>query len=154
MAGMEKIVEERIDKKSMGFGAQLHDNTNADTDELLRQIMPQDLIKYGIIPEFVGRVPVVVSLDALKEEDLIKILKEPKNALLKQYQALFDMDKVDLSFDDEAVALIAKKAYDRKIGARGLRSILENVMMDIMYEIPSDKKIKKFTVTKEMVENV
>lgn len=153
-AGMEKIVEERIDKKSMGFGAELADNSGSNNDELFKQVMPQDLVKYGLIPEFIGRVPVVVSLESLKEEDLVRILQEPKNALLKQYKALLDMDGVQLEFDDEAVAAIAKKAYDRKIGARGLRSIIESVMLDIMYEIPSNKKIKTFTVTKEMVDSL
>ena len=151
-AGMEKIIEERIDKKSMGFGAEIMDGSTAEIDELFRQVMPQDLIKYGLIPEFIGRVPVVVTLESLKEEDLVRILKEPKNALVKQYQALFKMDKVELTFTDDAVMAIAKKAFERKIGARGLRSILENIMMDIMYEIPSNKKIRKFEVTKELVE--
>lgn len=150
-AGLEKIIEERMDKKSMGFGAEVTSAKNAEIDELFGQVMPQDLIKYGLIPEFVGRVPVLVSLQSLKKEDLVRILKEPKNALLKQYQVLFGLDHVDLTFEDEAVDAIAEKAYDRKIGARGLRSILENIMMDIMYEIPSNKKIKKFVVTKDMV---
>lgn len=150
-AGLEKIIEERMDKKSMGFGAEVTASKNAEIDELFGQVMPQDLIKYGLIPEFVGRVPVLVSLQSLKKEDLVRILKEPKNALLKQYQVLFGLDNVDLTFDDDAVHAIAEKAYERKIGARGLRSILENIMMDIMYEIPSNKDIKEFTVTKDMV---
>ena len=151
-AGLEKIIEERTDKKSMGFGAEISDARTAEIDELFKKVMPQDLTKFGLIPEFIGRVPVVVSLDSLKEEDLVKILKEPKNALIKQYQALIGMDNVDLTFTDEAVGEIAKKAFERKIGARGLRSILENIMLDIMYEIPSSKKIKEFEVTKELVD--
>ena len=115
------------------------------------QVMPQDLIKYGIIPEFVGRVPVVVSLRSLTVEDMVRILEEPKNALLKQYQALFKLDDVDLTFEDDAVRAIAEKAIERKIGARGLRSILEDIMMDKMFEIPSDTEIKEYTVTSDMV---
>ncbi len=150
-AGLEKIIETRIDKKSMGFGAEIKSDDAKEIDNLFAQVMPQDLIKYGIIPEFVGRVPVVVSLNSLTEEDLIKILKEPKNALIKQYQALFKFDNVDLTFRADAIKLIAKKASERKIGARGLRSIMEDIMMDIMYEIPSDEEIKKFVVTADMV---
>lgn len=150
-AGLEKIIETRIDKKGMGFGAELKADNAKEIDNLFAQVMPQDLIKYGIIPEFVGRVPVVVSLNSLTEEDLIKILKEPKNALVKQYQALFKFDNVDLTFKADAIKLIAKKAAERKIGARGLRSIMEDIMMDIMYEIPSDESIKKFVVTADIV---
>ena len=120
--------------------------------DFINQVMPQDLMKYGLIPEFIGRVPVVVALQSLKEEDLVRILKEPKNALIKQYQALFSLDKVDLTFEDDAVDAIAKKAFERKIGARGLRSIMESIMMDIMYEIPSDDTIESFTVTADMIE--
>lgn len=150
-AGLEKIIEGRIDKKGMGFGAEIISDDAKKIDNLFSQVMPQDLIKYGIIPEFVGRVPVVVSLESLTEEDLVRILKEPKNALVKQYQALFKYDNVDLTFRADAIKLIAKKAAERKIGARGLRSIMEDIMMDIMYEIPSDESIKKFVVTAAMV---
>lgn len=150
-AGMEKIIESRVDIKGMGFGADVSQNNGADIDEMFGKVMPQDLIKFGLIPEFVGRVPVVVALQSLKEEDLVRILKEPKNALIKQYKALFGLDGVELEFEDEAVNLIAKKAFERKTGARGLRSIMENVMMDIMYEIPSDDSIKNYKITAEMV---
>ena len=150
-AGLEKIIEQRVDKKGIGFGAEITVNSTEETDDLFRTVMPQDLIKYGIIPEFVGRVPVVVALRSLTEEDLVRILEEPKNALIKQYKALFKLDNVDLEFKKDAVQAIAKKALERKIGARGLRSIMEDIMMDKMYEIPSDSSIKKFTVTANMV---
>ena len=150
-AGLEKIIETRMDKKSMGFGAEIQAGSREEIDDFFQQVMPQDLIKYGIIPEFVGRVPVVVSLRSLTVEDMVRILEEPKNALLKQYQALFKLDDVELTFEDEAVRAIAEKAIERKIGARGLRSILEDIMMDKMYEIPSDTEIKEYTVTSDMV---
>lgn len=150
-AGMEKIVEQRVNVKGMGFGADVKDNADTNIDEMFGQVMPQDLMKFGLIPEFIGRVPVVVALQSLKEEDLIRILKEPKNALIRQYQALFSLDNVELKFEDEAVQAIAHKAFERKIGARGLRSIMENIMMDIMFEIPSDDSIETFTVTADMV---
>ncbi len=150
-AGLEKIVEGRVDKKGMGFGADVSTGSSEELDTLFRQVMPQDLVKYGIIPEMVGRVPVVVSLNSLTEQDLVRILKEPKNALLKQYKALFKLDHVDLEFKPDAIKAIAKKAFERNIGARGLRSIMEDTMMDIMYEIPSDESIKKFVVTADMV---
>ena len=150
-AGLEKIVEGRVDRKGIGFGAEILTGDTQETDDLFAQVMPQDLIKYGIIPEFVGRVPVVVSLKSLTEDDLIKILKEPKNALIKQYQALFKLDHVDLQFKEDAIREIAHKAYERQIGARGLRSIMEDTMMDLMYEIPSDESVKKVTVTSKMI---
>ncbi len=153
-AGIEKIIESRTERNGMGFGAELYTDTNKEVDSLLSDVMPQDLMKYGIIPEFIGRVPVIVTLESLTPDDMVRILKEPKNALIKQYQALFSLDKVDLRFDDDAVKAIAQKAYERKIGARGLRSILEDIMMDIMFEIPSDSSIKEYVVTKEMVDNV
>ena len=153
-AGIEKIIEARTDKKGMGFGAEIFSDANKEIDALLGKVMPQDLMKFGLIPEFIGRVPVIVTLESLNPEDMERILREPKNALIKQYKALFDLDHVDLKFDEDAVKAIAKKAYDRKIGARGLRSILENIMMDIMFEIPSDSSIKEFHVTREMVESV
>ena len=114
--------------------------------------MPQDLVKYGLIPEFVGRVPVTVTLNLLNEEALVRILKEPKNAIVKQYQKLFDLDHVELQFEDEAIRLVAKEALERKTGARGLRSIMEHVLMDVMFEIPSDESIEKCIITKEVVE--
>lgn len=150
-AGMEKIIESRVDKKGMGFGAEIAANNGDDIDAMFSQVMPQDLMKFGLIPEFIGRVPVVVALQSLKEEDLVRILTEPKNALIKQYQALFTLDGVELSFEDEAVKAVAHKAFERKIGARGLRSIMENIMMDKMFEIPSDDSIKSYTVTADMV---
>ncbi len=153
-AGIEKIIESRTERNGMGFGAEIYTDTNKEVDSLLSDVLPQDLMKYGIIPEFIGRVPVIVTLESLTPDDMVRILKEPKNALIKQYQALFSLDKVELRFEDEAVEAIAKKAYDRKIGARGLRSILEDIMMDIMFEIPSDSSIKEYVVTKEMVEKV
>ena len=153
-AGIEKIIERRVDKKGMGFGAEIFADSAKEIDGLLSQVMPQDLMKYGIIPEFIGRVPVIVTLESLSPDDMVRILKEPKNALIKQYQALFDLDHVQLSFEDDAVQAIAQKAYDRKIGARGLRSILENIMMDIMYEIPSDSTIREYCITKEMVDQI
>lgn len=151
-AGLEKIIEKRTDKKSMGFGAEISTDSREEIDELFRDVQPQDLIKYGLIPEFVGRVPVIVSLKSLTERDLVRVLTEPKNALIRQYQALLKLDNVDLEFEDEALEKIAKTALERKIGARGLRSILENVMMDLMYEIPSDESVKKLVITADMVE--
>ena len=153
-SGLEKIIEQRTDKNGIGFGAEIYVDSNKEVDALLSDVQPQDLMKYGIIPEFIGRVPVIVTLETLTPQDMERILKEPKNALIKQYQALFGLDNVRLTFEDDAVSEIAKKAYERKTGARGLRSIIENVMMDIMYEIPSDSSIKEFCVTKEMVDRV
>ncbi|MBR6477496.1 MAG: ATP-dependent Clp protease ATP-binding subunit ClpX [Lachnospiraceae bacterium] len=150
--GLEKIVEARLDRKSIGFNTEGTQKSNKEISDLLQEVVPQDLTKFGLIPEFVGRVPINVSLRGLDKEALIKILKEPKNALIKQYQKLFEMDEVKLSFDDDAVELIAQKAFERKTGARGLRSILENVMMDTMYEIPSDETIGRCIITKEAVE--
>ena len=151
-SGIEKIIESRTDRNGMGFGAEIYTDANKEMDSLLSKVLPQDLMKYGIIPEFIGRVPVIVTLESLSVDDMVKILSEPKNALIKQYKALFDMDHVELIFEDDAVQAIAQKAYERKIGARGLRSIMENIMMDIMFEIPSDSSIKEFRVTKEMVD--
>lgn len=150
--GLEKIIEGRMDRKTIGFNSQISENrVEADT-ELFGKVMPQDLVKFGLIPEFIGRVPVTVALDALDTEALVKILKEPKNALVKQYAKLFELDGVKLEFTDEALQEIAKQSCDRKTGARGLRAILENVMNDIMYEIPSDDTIEKCLVTKEVVD--
>ena len=151
-SGLEKIIEGRVETKGMGFGAEIITDSSKEMDDLFSRVMPQDLMKYGIIPEFVGRVPVVVSLQSLDEEALVRILKEPKNALIKQYQALFELDNVSLVFEEDAIKAIAKKAFGRKIGARGLRSIMEDIMMDVMFEIPSDDTITEFVVTKEMVE--
>lgn len=149
--GLEKIIEKRTETKSIGFGADLGDNEHKRISELFKDIRPEDLIKFGLIPEFVGRIPVLVTLDELDEQALIKILLEPKNAVIKQYQELFKMDDVELEFDDEALKAIAKLAYDRKTGARGLRTIIEKSLMNIMFELPSRQDISKVILTKESV---
>ena len=150
--GLEKIIESRMDKSSIGFNSELKEKSNDNVGEMFHKALPQDLIKFGLIPEFVGRVPVVVSLDSLDEASLVRILKEPKNAIVKQYQALFGLDEVALEFTDEAIEAVAHKSFERKTGARGLRSILESVMNEVMYEIPSDETIAKCIITKEAVE--
>ncbi|MBP3925590.1 MAG: ATP-dependent Clp protease ATP-binding subunit ClpX [Clostridium sp.] len=150
--GLEKIVENRLGAGSIGFNSEIVDKKSMDIDALLGQVMPQDLTKFGLIPEFIGRVPVTVALKTLTEEALVKILSEPKNALVKQYQALFDLDGVKLEFTDDALKAIAHMAVERKTGARGLRSIMESIMMDVMYEIPSDSTIGICTITKDVVE--
>jgi ATP-dependent Clp protease ATP-binding subunit ClpX len=152
--GLEKIVESRLDRKAIGFNTEVTVKSTNDLDDILQQVTPQDLVKFGLIPEFVGRVPISVSLRGLDREALIKILKEPKNALVKQYQKLFDMDDVELSFDEDAIEAIADKAFERKTGARGLRSIMESVMMDTMFDIPSDDTVEKCIITKEAVEGL
>jgi ATP-dependent Clp protease ATP-binding subunit ClpX len=149
--GIERIIQSRIGKKVIGFGASIESRDKKNLSETLKEIQPQDLLKYGLIPEFVGRLPVLVTLDALDEAALIKILTEPKNALVKQYKKFFEMDDALLEFEDDALVAIAHKAIDRKSGARGLRAILEETMMDIMYEIPSSTNIEKCTVTKDTV---
>ena len=150
--GLEKIVESRMETSSIGFGANIADKNNTDISKLLKQVMPQDLTKFGLIPEFVGRVPMMVSLDLLDEDALVRILTEPKNAITKQYQKLFELDDVKLEFTEDAVKAIAHMAVERKTGARGLRSIMESVMMEMMYEVPSDSSIGICTVTKDAVE--
>ncbi|MBH1940478.1 ATP-dependent Clp protease ATP-binding subunit ClpX [Mobilitalea sibirica] len=149
--GLEKIIEARTGQKSIGFNAQISDKNKINIGELFRQVMPQDLIKFGMIPEFVGRVPVCVALDMLDEEALVRILTEPKNAITKQYKKLFELDGVELVFEEAALNEIAKQSFERKIGARGLRAIMESVMMDSMYSIPSDTKAVKCIITKEAV---
>ena len=149
--GLEKIIDSRIGKKSMGFNADIVGNDHRVDSEVLREVQPQDIIKFGIIPEFVGRVPVVVTLDELDEEALVSILTEPKSAITKQYKKLFELDNVELEFEDDAIREVAKEAMERGTGARGLRAILENAMTDVMYEIPSDDSIEKCTITKETV---
>ena len=149
--GLEKIVENRLDRKSIGFGAQIADKTEHEIGALLQQVQPEDLIKFGLIPEFVGRVPICVSLEGLDEEALVEVLTEPKNAIIKQYKKLFELDGVELEFEDDAVREIAHKAYEKKTGARGLRSILEGIMNDLMFEIPSDDSITKCVITKGAV---
>ncbi len=145
--GIEKIIDNRIGKNTMGFGARIESKHRLDTGELLEHLQPADLLKYGLIPEFIGRIPVVVGLAGLTKDDLIRILNEPKNALLKQYKALLKMDKVALEFEDDAVDAIAELALQRKTGARGLRAILEDIMLDLMFDIPSRKDIKKCIIT-------
>lgn len=150
--GLEKIIEARQNTKSIGFGAEVAVQEERNVGEVLKDVMPEDFVKFGLIPEFIGRVPVVVSLEALDEKALIRILREPKNALTKQYHKLFEMDGVELDFEDEALEVVAKKSLERKTGARGLRAIMENSLMDLMYTIPSDDTIRKCTITKEVVE--
>ena len=150
--GLEKIVEARLDRKAIGFNTEVSQKTNKEISDLLQEVTPQDLVKFGLIPEFVGRVPISVTLRGLDREALIRILKEPKNALIKQYKKLFDMDNVELTFEDDAVEAIADKAFERKTGARGLRSIMESVLMDIMYRIPSDESIEECIITKAVVD--
>ena len=149
--GLEKIIETRMDKKSIGFGAEIADRREEAIDVLFPQVMPQDLVKFGLIPEFIGRVPVTVTLDSLDKEALVRILKEPKNALVKQYAKLLELDDVVLEFKDEALEDIADKAVERKTGARGLRSIVEAALMDTMFKVPSDVSIKKCIITKEVI---
>ncbi len=150
--GLEKIVEERLDRNSIGFNAQIVEKSSKDIGTVLKELAPQDLMKFGLIPEFIGRVPITVTLEGLDKAALVRILKEPKNALIKQYKKLFEFDEVNLKVDDDAIDAIADLAYERKTGARGLRSIMENVMMDIMYEIPSDDNISECILTKEAVD--
>ena len=151
--GLEKIIETRMDRKSIGFNAEIADHKEESIDVLFPQVMPQDLVKFGLIPEFIGRVPVTVSLESLDKEALIRILKEPKNALVKQYKKLLELDGVDLEFTDEALELVTEKSFERKTGARGLRSIMEDALMNIMYTVPSDETIDKCTITKDVIEN-
>ena len=153
--GIDKIIESRLDTKSIGFNVSVleKEHANMSESELMKLVQPQDFVKYGLIPEFIGRVPINVALEELDEKDLFKILTEPKNCLVKQYKALFDMDGVTLSFEDESLEEIAKKALERKTGARGLRSIMENVMMDYMYDIPSKEGIDSLTITKKIVDD-
>ena len=149
--GLEKIINARMDRRSMGFNAAVQGKDTKKMDETLRQVLPQDLVKFGLIPEFIGRVPVVTTLNELDRDALIRILKEPKNALIKQYRKLFSYDGVKLSFEDDALDAIADLAVERKTGARGLRSIMEKAMMDVMYTIPSDNAIKECVITKACV---
>ncbi|MCI5568655.1 MAG: ATP-dependent Clp protease ATP-binding subunit ClpX [Lachnospiraceae bacterium] len=150
--GLEKIIMKRKDTKSMGFNADLGHVDRNDVGSILKEVMPEDFIKFGLIPEFIGRVPVVVSLDAVDEDAMIKILTEPKNSLVKQYKKLFELDGVTLKFSKDALREVAKAAVKRKTGARGLRAIMEKTMMDVMYETPSDDKIKVCEITKEAVD--
>jgi len=149
--GIEKILQSRLNEKTIGFGANIQSKTDKKTGELLKHLMPQDLLKYGLIPEFIGRLPVVVTLDNLDEEALIKILTEPKNALTKQYEYLFELDNVYLEFKEEALKAVAKQAVERETGARGLRSIMEEFINSIMYEIPTERNIEKCIITEDVV---
>ena len=150
--GLDKIIEHRLDQKSIGFGANVQGKQDRDQSKILRQVQPHDILKFGIIPELVGRLPVIASLDALRREDLVRILQEPKNALVKQYKKLLEYDDVDLEFTPEALEAIADQAIARNIGARGLRAVMEGILTQIMYDIPSDPTIVKVTITRECVE--
>ena len=152
--GLDKIIEHRTDKKSIGFNSQVTTLSEKNPGTILREALPEDFIKFGMIPEFVGRVPVTVALDALTKEDMVHILTEPKNSIVKQYKKLFELDGVQLSFTQDALEAIADKTIQRKTGARGLRAIMESMMMDTMFEIPSDETIKHCTITKEVVEGI
>jgi len=149
--GIDKIIQNRIGKKTMGFGADIQTHKEKKIGDILRHILPEDLLKYGLIPEFVGRLPIIVTLDALDEEALVRILTEPRNALVKQYEKLFDLDGVNLEFQHDAMKAVAFEALKRKTGARGLRAILEEIMLDVMYEIPSRQDIAKCIITKETI---
>jgi len=149
--GLDKIIEKRTDKKSMGFGAEIVSKAERDVGQIMAQVQQHDLLQFGIIPELIGRLPVVATLESLKRDDLVRILTEPKNAMTRQYQTLMSYDGVELAFEKEALEAIADKAVAMKIGARGLRSVVEGVMTDIMYRIPSDKTAKKVIVTAESV---
>lgn len=150
--GLEKIIEKRLNRKAIGFNAEIAKKSAREIGEIFKEIIPQDLVKFGLIPEFVGRVPINVSLEGLDRDALVRILKEPKSALVKQYQKLFAFDDVQLTFEDDAIEAIADQAFERKTGARGLRSIMEKVMMDVMYRIPSDDTIVECIITKDAVD--
>lgn len=149
--GLEKIIENRMDQKAIGFNSEITDNTEMNNDALFSEVMPQDLVKFGIIPEFIGRVPVTVALKSLDENALVEILTKPKNAIVKQYEKLFELDGVKLTFTDEALKTIAKKSFERKTGARGLRAIMEQTVLDIMYETPSDETIEECIINEDVV---
>jgi ATP-dependent Clp protease ATP-binding subunit ClpX len=149
--GLENIIEQRVNKKSMGFGAEIRAKGDRILGEMLTQVQPEDLLKYGLIPEFIGRLPVVATLEELDEKALIRILTQPRNALTKQYEKLMSFEKVKLKFTDGALGAIARKAYTQKTGARGLRAILEEVMLEVMYDIPSQKHIKEILVTEDVI---
>jgi ATP-dependent Clp protease ATP-binding subunit ClpX len=151
--GLEKLIERRIGKKSLGFRAELKTVTGTDRENILEKVQPTDLIKYGLIPEFVGRLPVVGTLHELGRDALIRIMSEPRNAIIRQYQRLFEYENVKLRFTDDAMKAIADQAVERKIGARGLRMIIEDLMLELMYTLPSQKKVKEVVVTKEVVED-
>jgi len=145
--GLDKIIERRTDKRGLGFDAPIQSKKDRDVGLILKEVQPHDLLKFGIIPELVGRLPIIAPLDSLTKKDLVRILTEPKNALLKQYTKLFEYDKVELCFEDEALEAVADKAIERNIGARGLRAVMENVLTEIMYDIPSDPSVRKVVIT-------
>ena len=153
-AGIEDIISKRTGKKIMGFGADVQSNVERDVGAILKNILPEDLLKFGLIPEFVGRMPIIVTLHQLDQDALIDILTKPKNALTRQYKRLFEMDGVELVFEDDALIEIAKKAIERKTGARGLRAICEEVMLDIMYDLPSRTDVKRCIITKDVIDKV
>ncbi|MBQ7712331.1 MAG: ATP-dependent Clp protease ATP-binding subunit ClpX, partial [Clostridia bacterium] len=152
--GLDKIVSKRKSTSGLGFGADVVKTAEESYADMIKDVQPDDLIKYGLIPEFVGRVPIVVGLNALDEPALVKILTEPKNALTKQYKKLFDFDHVELDFDEEAISEVAKKAIALKTGARGLRCILEDVMLDVMYKIPGSEDVEKVIVTADAIKKI
>ncbi len=151
--GIDKIIEQRLDKRSMGFGAEIKSSKERDVGEIMQHVQQHDLLRFGIIPELIGRIPVITPLTSLRKEDLIRILTEPKNAITKQYKALLALDDVELVFEDEALGAIADKAIEMEIGARGLRSVMEGVMTDVMYAVPSDSSIKEVIITADCVKN-
>ena len=150
--GLDKIIEQRTDKSALGFGAQVESRKNRDVGKIFAQVQPHDLLKFGIIPELVGRLPVITTMESLKKEDLVRILREPKNALVKQYTKLLELDHVELEIHDDALEAVAQKALDRQIGARGLRAVMEKVMTEIMFQIPSDLTIRKVIITADTIE--
>ena len=151
--GLDKIIEERVGKKTIGFGAKIESKKEIDKSVIFEQLLPQDLLKFGLIPEFVGRLPIIATLRELDRESLVRIVTEPKNALVKQYKKLLELDDIELEFEKEALNVIVDKAIARNTGARGLRSIIEDIMRDIMFEVPSNPKIEKCIITKATVEN-
>jgi ATP-dependent Clp protease ATP-binding subunit ClpX len=152
--GIEKIIEQRVNKKVMGFGAEIKGKEDPKVGDLLSFVQPEDLLKFGLIPEFIGRLPVVATLENLDEAALIRILSEPKNALIRQYEKLFSFEKVKLRFTESSLVAIARKAHAQKTGARGLRAILEEVMLDLMYEIPSQNNVKECVITEDFINNL
>ena len=151
--GMSEQIERRMNQKAMGFGAEIREHKKSKASELLQHVLPEDLIKYGLIPEFVGRLPVLATLDDLVEEDLVRILQEPKNSLVRQYETIFEMENVKLEFTDGALEAVAREAIKRGVGARGLRIILEELMLDLMYDVPSKTDIEECVINEDVVEN-
>src|SRR5699024_4105205 len=149
--GLDEIIQNRIGKSSMEFGAEIESKENIKIGEILKSLQPEDLLRYGLIPEFVGRLPIMVTLEELDEDALVEILTKPKNALVKQYKELFDMEDLELEFEDGALEAIAKKVIERKTGARGLRGIIEEIMKDIMYEVPSRDDVEKCLITEDTI---